>query len=814
MAGEAGRNAQDKRKTAEDAAPDLIMDQSVLFRAELDMINRRRAKVDGQGKKLAIPAAGDATPEAQARIQLLQGLGEKHDLTGLTLSGGGIRSAAFCMGATQALDKFNLIPALDYLSTVSGGGYFDASFSVTSNASGKFEFGATRQGHSGTAAAQAGGSDVSDTPMVSHIRDHSNYLLRGGLGGLLVSLAIMLRGLIASALIILPYVLLAAGLTLIYNASAYDLRAFGPSLLPGLPSIKTGFPVSIAVTIILALVMLAWTLTNSMRKRDGVGDIHSRFGVVAQGAALFLSACLILEIQTDLLARMFQPGTSRTSGAGPFLSFLTLMAGASPVLLFIVNLFKDRLAKAAQEEAGRLGDKLKKQASRLTLLAASALLPLLLYLVYLALVYWGTLGLKRLYDHTPPFLSSGFGAVSSVMDWQGTGPVTPAALAYLLGCVLLIALTATIAPNSYSLHALYRDRLAEAFLRLRQNGGDPVPLDRPLSGLAHGEDFAPYHLFNTAINVHGSGKVNERGRNADFFLFSPLYAGSPATGYVPMTAMERAHPSLRIGSIVAISGAAASSNMGAQSLKSLSFTLAALNIRLGYWLTNPRAIAKVKTKKVRLFLWNEMISGLTEHSEKVYLTDGGHIENLGIYELLRRRCRLIIAIDGEADDGLRFGSFVTLQRYARIDLGTRIDLPWMAVAERCRETMAANADPARSFPECQKGPHIALGTISYDDGTTGYLLYVKSSISGDENDYIRDYGRRNPLFPHETTGDQFFDEEQFEVYRALGFHCVNNAMEGHDPIALRETDGERDLIKVKVLLANRGADIDKLRGAA
>ena len=81
-----------------------------------------------------------------------------------------------------------------------------------------------------------------------------------------------------------------------------------------------------------------------------------------------------------------------------------------------------------------------------------------------------------------------------------------------------------------------------------------------------------------------------------------------------------------------------------------------------------------------------------------------------------------------------------------------------------------------------QGPHAAIGTIDYGGGERGYILYIKSSLTGDENDYIRDYARRYSRFPHESTGDQFSSEEQFEVYRALGFHMMHCALCGGDHI--------------------------------
>jgi hypothetical protein len=142
---------------------------------------------------------------------------------------------------------------------------------------------------------------------------------------------------------------------------------------------------------------------------------------------------------------------------------------------------------------------------------------------------------------------------------------------------------------------------------------------------------------------------------------------------------------------------------------------------------------------------------------------------------------------------MSFGSLVKLERYARIDFGLRIDLPWAAIRDATRQ---ASADIAMSggppHKEAAHGPHCALGTIYYPrkqgeetgPNNTGVLLYIKSSVTGDENDYVLEYKRRNPAFPHETTLDQLFSEEQFEAYRALGFHAANSAFKGVDNISM------------------------------
>ena len=143
---------------------------------------------------------------------------------------------------------------------------------------------------------------------------------------------------------------------------------------------------------------------------------------------------------------------------------------------------------------------------------------------------------------------------------------------------------------------------------------------------------------------------------------------------------------------MAISGAAASSNMGSSSIRPLTPTLALLNVRLGYWLKNPHYLPVRKKNgqpekqpdvpkhhSTALYLWSEISGRLYENADAVYLTDGGHIENLGVYELLRRRCKVIIAVDAEADAPMNFSALMTLQRYARIDLGILIDLPWAPI---------------------------------------------------------------------------------------------------------------------------------------
>ena len=153
-------------------------------------------------------------------------------------------------------------------------------------------------------------------------------------------------------------------------------------------------------------------------------------------------------------------------------------------------------------------------------------------------------------------------------------------------------------------------------------------------------------------------------------------------------------------------------------------------------------------------------------SDYVNLTDGGHLENLGVYELLRRQCKFIIACDAEADPDRKFGSLARAIRFARIDWGIHIDID---VGDLRKD---AHGKSLKGW---------ALGRIRYPDDKTGYLLYIKSSLLGNENRYVKTYAAVNPAFPHESTGDQFFSEAQFEAYRSLGHKIASTLCERVDP---------------------------------
>jgi hypothetical protein len=366
---------------------------------------------------------------------------------------------------------------------------------------------------------------------------------------------------------------------------------------------------------------------------------------------------------------------------------------------------------------------------------------------------------------------------------------------YIGFAIIFLTLALFLRPNANSLHPLYRDRLGKAFLfkprPTLQKDEELEPQRLRLSDLSG--KYGPYHLINTALNIQNSATANRRGRNADFFMLSPKFVGSESTGYVTTKKIEQIATGLDLATAMAVSGAAASSNMGADSIKALTPTLALLNIRLGYWLRNPLRVGnsqnwsfKYRNIWANFYFLVELFGLLNEHRKSVYLTDGGHIENLGLYELLKRHCQVIIVIDAEADPQMAFGSFNSLVRYSRIDLGLEIDLPWQQIAKQSLET--GKAINEKGDTKKSKGPHCGIGQITYPTGRKCILVYIKSSLTGDESDYVFHYKKRYSAFPHETTLDQMCSEEQFEAYRALGYHAVYGLFDRRDKFAHLDPD--------------------------
>jgi hypothetical protein len=406
-----------------------------------------------------------------------------------------------------------------------------------------------------------------------------------------------------------------------------------------------------------------------------------------------------------------------------------------------------------------------------------------------------------------------FGAVliilfSILVDWTLQLDLSPVALPdpgwrrIIVFAIVLVVLTGVmcllINVNRYSLHGLYRNRLVRAFLgasrgerRRAFSKNQFTDFDSSDTPLIHqlwerdvppiGDNWKPLHIINVALNLVSSKNLAWQERMAAPFTFSPLHAGSGSSVY-PEGAFRPSYPlpdrlpyggryGLTLGTAMAISGAAVSPSMGYNSSPGTAFLMTLFNVRLGWWLANPGSGNSHywytgPGMPLRPFLM-EMF-GLTSETEPwVYLSDGGHFENLGLYEMVRRRCRLIVVSDAGCDPEYQFDDLGNAMRKIWIDLGIRIDFVGL---DRLKKRFKRRPTPAK------EQPYWAVGQIRYHqaDGTgeDGLLLYIKAGLHGTECMDVLSYASTHAEFPHETTANQFFTESQFESYRALGFEIA------------------------------------------
>ncbi|NNG01116.1 MAG: hypothetical protein HKM93_17125 [Desulfobacteraceae bacterium] len=343
--------------------------------------------------------------------------------------------------------------------------------------------------------------------------------------------------------------------------------------------------------------------------------------------------------------------------------------------------------------------------------------------------------------------------------------------------------------NRTSFHPFYRDRLSKGFLFQPGDNAEQLPHNDEQKLQRLDTTCAPLHIINTTMNVSSKTGVNLKGRKAEFFSITREYAGSRLTGYCRTRIFEKTDKDMGLATAMAISAAAAAPNMGRVTVKILTFIMALLNIRLGYWAINPREFQpgverNLKERVARLlypgrvgptYLLYEMLGYIHEKCRFINLSDGGHLENMGLYELVRRRCKFIVVGDAEADPQMTFKGFAEAVRMIRIDMGIEVTIDLDSIARKSiRPEDTDTTDPKST------NIHHALGTIHYGRGEKGHLLYLKSSVGDNHNVYVENYLAEHPKFPHETTADQFFDEGQFEAYRALGMDVAMKTLRSED----------------------------------
>ena len=675
-------------------------------------------------------------------------------IRGLALSGGGIRSASFCLGVVQGLAACDLLKKFDYLSTVSGGGYLGGSLSWLwsglwkDKSSSSPDFGVDHDDFPyGTEGRRFNSADEElnrqQSSLLRHLRQHGKYLTPGEGITLLSFISIVLRSIVMGFI----SMLLLAGFVF------STLYTFGLFNTADATSGFFRFASILALLGYLVLHVFYMFYVGKQKHSGNAGEAYLRRRWFESLMPVFLKSLLVF-----------------------------LLFGLIHWVYFKLNVY----AEAAGGVAAALGALLGSLGSEsrwrkyLSLISHSTQLVLAA-----ALMIFGILVLA---DAWANYLIQSFGLLHFIVA------------AVLAAAVLALARFLPI--NNISIHRYYRDRLMETYMPDVEKvfaGEDARAAERANTTGVHElnrnryqqaeKTHLPYHLINTNIILVESSISKFRGRGGDNFILSPLYSGSNATGW--RSTEEFCDGSVTLPSAVAISGAAANPNAGVagQGLSInpvISILMSIFNLRLGYWVCNSDPDIQPDQSLVPSYydpgFWEVFKrKNMNEKARFVQLSDGGHFENLALYELLRRRAELIVVCDAGADPNYEFGDLANAIEKARVDFGAEIVITKSMLQELVPPSKPAQAD--MNYPLANKS-YLIADIVYGGQSQQGKLIYIKTTLSKNLGADIHGYKRVCPDFPDQTTVDQFFDEVQFEAYRELGRQIVRNMMDDPEVVKL------------------------------
>ena len=771
----------------------------------------------------------------------------------LAISGGGIRSASFALGVIQtflnekpgnatAESGETCFDRFDYMSTVSGGGYIGGAVTWLKHHFGKEGDWRLFVGDRNLGARSAEfradkveGAAGSSFTWLDFFRQHGNYLKPSSFSTMSL-IGVAMRGMLITLSVytaILAAMLWAMQLGGILPAAKdisewqgqpqrieslllfLGLVVSGAFLLFGVASWLGSIPTKAAVFIgAVPPILFVIAAVSLLRSPDGsfgfnTDDFHWRWPV-GLGFLVAAGACLVLlwwakddydqaRSGTHVVHKwQYRVRIIYQQVLGPMLTGLTLL-GAVWSVPHIYRLIDTQLggglkAGLSSSVLGVIGAVYQFIAGRDKKSSSSAFSTLRILVTAVLLVY----GILLM-------------AYWIVQEGGDTSFMIAGINLPLLAIVSFAGVFAgfIVNANYIGIGRMYRDRLMELFMpdkeAIRDNqwrragNADQFALTRLVD--ESGTPQRPMHLVNCNVVMVGARQDRFRGRGGDSFVLSPRFSGSSATGWIETSKLGDGQ--FTLATAVAASGAAASPHAGVAGRgitrnPLVSLLLSLTNVRLGYWIRNPRASQTPKTwhkwfppnllaPGIRQGLFG---SGTTENAFFIELTDGGHFDNTGLYELIRRRVRIIVLSQGSQDLGFSMDDLANAMERVRVDFGVHIRFG--------SETYPLGAmRPAELGAVVKRG--WAVGTIKYPGtNSQGILLYLQATpISGMNADTVS-YWRRNPDFPNQTTADQFFDEEQLEAYRELGMGIAQTAVEAlkgeYEPwdepmTALRKTFG-------------------------
>jgi hypothetical protein len=716
---------------------------------------------------------------------------EERPTSGICCSGGGIRSAAFNLGALQALQEEGELQRSNYVAAVSGGSYIAAAFAMV----GKHWPGDKPCRPSSDPTKPSNGHDDSNpelirrvppfargSPEEQYLRNRTSYLAPGGIDKAFLGIRIALGLLFNLVFLGIPLMAISmlAG-TFIYADYFPDLRkgCGGHACAANIHHRAWIVPLAIlAAALVFALLGMIRRVRHEMARRFlDVWAVRLTMAAVAL-AVLTTGLPAIIQGLHDAGA---SSGTSGTQGGTVGLLSGGGLAGVlAGVFLQLRQAFATPKQAIKELKSGRKAlAKLSRRARvALAYIAGAVLGPAILFLF----VVWG-LSLALAHTGKDPNPAIYLPAIAGLLGFWG----------------LYLAADLT----SWSLHPFYKRRLCTAFAlkrilptdnltsaerdRVQVPGGqaadDGIAVERDYDELVSlsktdilGGDW-PILVVCAAANVSDPG-ATPHGRSVTSFTFSPYSIGGPLVGGIRTGAFEAAFEDRKrdfsLLTAVAVSGAALSPSMGKMTRRPLTFLLALANVRLGVWIPNPRWVAGTKKAERRWFgrprpsyLFRELLGRNHVDAKYLYVTDGGHYENLGLVELLRRGCTRIYCFD--ASGGESFDELGDAIAIARSELNVEIDIDPSPLSPEGTEKLARSdtvSGMIRYLPQ-DRGGNVVTGTLVYSRN-------VMTEISPWD---VHAYHDCDPTFPHNPTADQLYTDQKFEGYRVLGERAARHGIE-------------------------------------
>ncbi|MEV7611337.1 hypothetical protein [Streptomyces sp. NPDC089799] len=752
------------------------------------------------------PAPGDSAI-ARWRTRALVLPARKPAATGICVSGGGIRSASVTLGALQALREQGVLDRAEYLVSVSGGGYAAGAFqlAVTPRPARLRDTDRSPRGLAGPDDAFAPGSPEED-----HVRRHAKYLMDTP-RETVVALGTVLRGVLVSLGLLILTFLVAGELVAGFYAAVpvADLPGFRRAFEAGaglgdFPLYPHVWPPVLALVCAAALVSLGGTLYRTYRGAARPAWLRSTLRAVLWTAVAVLALAVavpwVVWFYTWLsVGRQVVPDDIRgVSALGALTAGLTWVGGLFAARFTRTRQVRNDGDRPGPFSAGRVKTITTRIGNGWTLRLVTWLVLLVLGFVLLFFLSWAAV-------------------------WSGDWP--PGWQVGLPAALVVLALV--LDQTTFSLHPFYRQRLAGAFAVRRtvlEDGSiGSLPYDyngEPTSLSTHAERVRPFPKVIFAASAALSGRNRTPpGRPAVPITFASDYVGGPDIGWVRTTTLEHtAHPLIRadvtVQSAMAVSGAAFASAMGSQST-AVERLLALSNLRLGTWLPNPAYLAAVARKedarwtmprlpRVRRLRYQlqELVGRHPDTSPMLLCTDGGHVDNLGLVELLRLRCRTVYVVDASGDTPPLATTLAQAVTLAYEDLGVRITFAEgeaLKLVPGSAEPLAP-ADPLAALNARLSADCVVTGTIEYPEdiefepgkpaGRTGRIVVAKAGLTPDMAYELLSYSLRERSFPRVSTFDQSFDHAQFDAYRALGHHLGTRAAEVGRDAEPPGTDGD------------------------